>query len=111
MPASKSTASCSDPLHSVCQWSVAVSLLETRWTELCSLASVAPCWEGALGSDGACGCSGEMAALSRRLLWLEDFIWIPHCPLSFPRQFRRDNPVAKPGLGVLTSYMWPMSIS
>lgn len=67
--------------------------------------TVAPCQEWALVSDGACGCSGEMAALSRMLLWLEDFILIPHCPLSVPKRLGRETHVAKSGSGVLTSYM------
>lgn len=100
------TASCTDPLHGTCQQS-------TAGDRLCSLPSgiptVAPCQEWALVSAGACGCSGEMAAQSRILLWLEDFSWIPHCPLSIPKWFRRETHVAKPGPGVLTSYMWPMS--
>lgn len=76
------------------------------WHRLCSLASgrptVAPFQHCFM--RGSCGCSGEMAALSRLQLWLGDFIWVPHCHLSSPTQFRKEDHVAKPGYMLTVFY-------
>lgn len=110
MPTGKPSACCPDPLCMACASRSRHVGPGHAALPLGHLPAVAVCQEGALVSGGACGCFGEMAALSRMLLWLENFMWVPHCPLSIPTWFRREAHMAKPGFGVLTTCgLYPVS--